>query len=248
MNHFYVYGHYTVDTNELFYIGKGKGGRLNDKSGRNKLWHRIVSSHGFRAEKMIEDLEESEAFFQEILGIAEFKPRANFTAGGYGGYTGPNKGNWKKGHKPWNTGRKCPDISERQRGKNSPMFGKPHVSRRPVICTTDGIRFACVTDACKHYGIERSNIISALTGKTDTADRKCFEYTDVALREKANERRAKRLREYDKGAKIICVETREVFCSIQECARKLNLHAGNIHKVLTGLRNRTGGKTFKRVE
>lgn len=32
MNVFYIYAHYTVDTNELFYIGKGKNKRYLDKN------------------------------------------------------------------------------------------------------------------------------------------------------------------------------------------------------------------------
>lgn len=44
---FYIYAHYTLDTNEIFYIGKGKGNRLGHKRGRSNLWKNIVNKHGY---------------------------------------------------------------------------------------------------------------------------------------------------------------------------------------------------------
>ena len=48
MQNYYVYAHYTLDTNELFYIGKGKNSRFKSNSHRNKLWHKIVNKHGIK--------------------------------------------------------------------------------------------------------------------------------------------------------------------------------------------------------
>lgn len=52
----------------------------------------------------------------------------------------------------------------------------------------------------------------------------------------------------EKCKKIVCVETGEMFNSIIECARQMNLHESNINFVLNGKRNHTGGYTFEYVE
>jgi hypothetical protein len=114
MNDFYVYGHYTLDTNELFYIGKGRGNRFihNQKGKRSAYWFKITKKHGFRAEILIDNLSESDALIQEILGIKEFKPRANFTSGGIG----------CSGYKRSESDRKA--ISERMKGFKNHRYGK----------------------------------------------------------------------------------------------------------------------------
>ena len=86
---YYVYKHHTKDTNELFYIGKGKGQRAFEASGsRNKLWKNIVNKHGYLVEFIKENLTEEEALQIEKEAIELYKPRANFSVGGRGGATG----------------------------------------------------------------------------------------------------------------------------------------------------------------
>ena len=165
MSDFYVYAHYTLDTNELFYIGKGKDKRAFDKTGRNQYWHYIVGKHGIRVEIVIDNLTEERAFVQEILGIEECKPKANFTKGGLGGYTGPNSGNFKASHEPWNKGKKCPEIGLRQLGVNNPVFGKS-VGGRKVVCVEQNKTFNSVKELCKEVKISRSAIFNYFkTGK-----------------------------------------------------------------------------------
>lgn len=43
---FYTYAHYTLDTKELFYIGKGKEKRAYLSFNRNRWWHNKVKKHG----------------------------------------------------------------------------------------------------------------------------------------------------------------------------------------------------------
>lgn len=161
MSKFYVYAHYTLDTNELFYIGKGKNKRAFSTLGRNKYWHDIVQKHNFRVEILIDTLTEDRAFIQEILAIKEFQPRANFTKGGAGGYTGPNSGNFKKGSKPWNTNKKCPEIGIRQRGSNNPMFGKAYPTKS-VKCLELNKTYNSAKEVCKELKISKSGFFKSL--------------------------------------------------------------------------------------
>ncbi len=45
-NSYYVYIHYNKLTNEPFYVGKGKGYRMNQKHGRNNDWKETVNQFG----------------------------------------------------------------------------------------------------------------------------------------------------------------------------------------------------------
>ena len=87
-NRYYVYAHYTLDTNELFYIGKGTRGRAFQLCKvRNRFWESIKQKHGVRVEILIDGLGEVSAYMQEYFYIKMFKPKANFSIGG----TDPSK-------------------------------------------------------------------------------------------------------------------------------------------------------------
>lgn len=88
MNNYYVYYHYTLDTNELFYIGKGTGRRAFDKHLRNIYWKRKVDKHGFRVEIVQDNISSDEALIVEIKMIEFYKNQGikltNITDGGEG--------------------------------------------------------------------------------------------------------------------------------------------------------------------
>lgn len=69
MNNYYVYAHYTSDTDEVFYIGKGKGRRAwaGEKSRFTNLdWCRTVEKHGgFVVKILYDNLTEGEALLLE---------------------------------------------------------------------------------------------------------------------------------------------------------------------------------------
>jgi hypothetical protein len=85
---FYTYMHTRNDTNEVFYIGKGKGSRANWVHGRSKHWTNIAKKHGFSVFILSNWEKESDAFQHEKLLIKCFKdigaPLINLTDGGDG--------------------------------------------------------------------------------------------------------------------------------------------------------------------
>jgi group I intron endonuclease len=85
---FYIYQHRKADTNEIFYVGKGKGTRINHTKGRNNYWHRVVKKHGFVAEYIAQNLDEELAFLAEMECIDAYRRRGiqlvNATDGGEG--------------------------------------------------------------------------------------------------------------------------------------------------------------------
>jgi len=73
MNEYYVYKHLRNDTNECFYIGKGKNNRLYSTLDRNNYWHEIADSFGFKAEIVANNLSEENAYELEKILIATYR-------------------------------------------------------------------------------------------------------------------------------------------------------------------------------
>ena len=85
---FYVYQHRKVDTNEIFYIGKGVGVRANKRHGRSEHWQRVVKKHGIIVEFIAKNIDEELALLCEQEAIDVYKRRGiklvNHTNGGEG--------------------------------------------------------------------------------------------------------------------------------------------------------------------
>lgn len=132
-NDFVVYAHYTEDTNELFYIGEGRGKRPYSTSNRNRHWNFKVKKHGsFIVRILRSNLTKMEAqkFEKELLLFFDDVPSINLV--------NICKGSMFESHWLLNTdktnhpmyGKKRPDASKRitewnkqHSGKNSPVYG-----------------------------------------------------------------------------------------------------------------------------
>lgn len=87
-NMYLVYQHRKADTNEIFYVGKGKKRRPTQLYGRNQYWYRTVNKHGFYAEILVKDIDEEFALLIEKEAIDVYRKRGiklvNITDGGEG--------------------------------------------------------------------------------------------------------------------------------------------------------------------
>jgi hypothetical protein len=123
-----VYTHSRLDTNEVFYIGKGTTKRMKQKCHRSKYWHNIVNkAGGFKATILAGNLTEQEALNFEVLMIAKSKEAGlklcNLTKGGDGisGFKhSPEycalQSQRMKNRTPWNKGKKTPpEVIEKLR-------------------------------------------------------------------------------------------------------------------------------------
>lgn len=87
----YVYCHFRLDNNQLFYVGKGSGNRLNSKTKRNPYWKNIVDKcNGFKSIILANNLTKKEALLFERKIIQAIKQQhgnilTNMTDGGDGG-------------------------------------------------------------------------------------------------------------------------------------------------------------------
>jgi len=88
-NVFYVYEWYNVDTNIVFYVGKGSKGRLNQIRGRNEYFQRYYEKHNCKVRKTKINLPEDIAYEEEIKLIEKHRLSGqcmcNFKDGGQGG-------------------------------------------------------------------------------------------------------------------------------------------------------------------
>ena len=139
---FYVYEWYIEDTDEVFYVGKGTGNRLNEVHNRNKYFNNVYNKYKCLVRKVQENLTNEEACELERKQIAKRREMGeaycNFTEGGTGFSTGKLNPNYRrKLHGPHNPfyGRKHTEetkrkISESRKGKggrkgeDNPMYGK----------------------------------------------------------------------------------------------------------------------------
>lgn len=90
---YYVYAWFYIDTNEIFYIGKGKGNRCNDIiHSRNSYFKNIVNSAKVDVKILYDNLTNEESLSIERKLIHEYwskgECKANFHEGGCGGNTG----------------------------------------------------------------------------------------------------------------------------------------------------------------
>jgi hypothetical protein len=106
MNDFYVYLHRKATNGEVFYVGKGKGKRCKDASGRSAYWRRIVNKYGLTIEFAKKNISEAEAFELEEF-LIEFFGRADLGKGKLINLT--NGGDGNSGRVPHNKGKKMPE-------------------------------------------------------------------------------------------------------------------------------------------
>jgi hypothetical protein len=176
MDDFVVYIHYTLDTNEPFYVGEGRLRRSTTNSGRNIFWQRVFKKHGKRVEVYKTGLTKKEAqilesqLVEKLLGEgARLTNIIDCSCSVLPEYRrNPRLVQWNKEHRgelspTWGLNR--PDLAERN--KNG-VF-KRH--KKSVQCIETGQIFESIRDASIFFGRKptNSNIIQQIKGDRKTA-------------------------------------------------------------------------------
>lgn len=118
---------------------------------------------------------------------------------------------------------------------------KALVARDDFRCVETGKIYKRLADAAKEYGCNNRNILNVLEGKAGVAIGKHWEYVNIET-PKFVKKEVNRL-----SKETICLETREVFRSSLECAKKLGVTKQAINQaVYLGLK--TGGYHFDHVK
>lgn len=103
---YYVYEYFIIETNEVFYVGKGKGRRAFTKY-RNKFCEDMKKSHNWSVRFVKKEMYEKDAFNLEMLTIKKYKEETNYRL--------TNQTDGGEGTSGW----KCPNWLRIVHGENS---------------------------------------------------------------------------------------------------------------------------------
>lgn len=254
---YYVYEWIRLDTNEPFYVGKGKGNRCYElKSGRNKHFINIVKSIQTVVHVLERNLDEKTAFEYEVYYINEYKNMGyclvNITDGGEG-TTLPSTTR-KKISKSHIGIRPSEESKNKNRlshiGKNK---GVDNNKSRKIICLNTLEVFNCISESKLKYGKKDIQACcignKTYAGKLEDGTRLVWCYyedylnmSDEEIQHKINE-----AKESNKGKNncnykpIICITTNKVFNSHSEASECYNIKSkSHITSVCQGKRNYCG--------
>lgn len=70
---YYVYEWFVVETNEIFYVGKGTKNRYKTRKRENKFFMNFLNSHNCESRILFDGLSETDAYQKEIETISNYK-------------------------------------------------------------------------------------------------------------------------------------------------------------------------------
>ena len=137
MNDYYVYEWIRLDTNEPFYVGKGKGNRWKDLiRGRNYHSNNIVNKIPVAVNILHDNLDEETAYGLEVWYIREYRDiigydLCNINDGGEGcALCGELNGMYGK------KGKDAPMYGVHRYGEDAPSYGKHHTEEAKIKIST----------------------------------------------------------------------------------------------------------------
>lgn len=161
---FYVYKWYNIDTNEVFYIGKGCKNRSKEVSHRNKVFKEYYNSYNCKSEIVKYFDDEKEALEYEHKLILQYKKKnqaiANLDDGGKGGLSfiwTQEMRDYKSKYNPMK------EKKQRERmSKNNPMYNPETVQKmintkaRKIII--DNKEYSSATEVANIFNVKRDTI------------------------------------------------------------------------------------------
>lgn len=188
---FYTYAHYTEDTNEIFYIGKGSVNkqaayrRAFSKQGRNRYWVNKVKKHGGHKVVILAHWgTEKEAFEHETFLIGCFSNLTNMTVGGEG-VAGRVHSQQEKEKRANSLRGKKRTVETLQRMSKAQKINQVALdtlkqerekTKKKVLCVDTGQVFSSLSEAGLVTAIPFQNISKACLGKRPKAGGYRWEY------------------------------------------------------------------------
>ena len=179
----YVYKHYKIDNDEVFYIGIGsdnkrKFTRAYSKKRRSKFWKDLTKNLNYRVEILYDNISWKDACLKEIELIKKYGRKdlntgtlCNLTNGGDGvfGYV-HNKDRLNK-------------ISENSKRSNNP-------NAKDCVHFDTGMKFKCLKDGCEYFKLNYKSQSTAIKRKYSTAQ---FYFVDKYFERITKEQISKKL-------------------------------------------------------
>lgn len=212
---FYVYEWFIVDTNEVFYVGKGSGVRYKALSNRNKFFLDMYHTHHCNVRIVKSNLTEKEAFDEEIRRIRFYREETNFrltnVADGGQGATGL---------------KYTEEMKQKSSKANKIKWQDPKYRQRAIELRHD--------PNGPYQSQEFRNKISVLVRgkKNPNYGRKWTKEQKQLLSEKRKKNGKTKGIKNGRATSVICLETGEVFPLINDAAIKYSVTASAITAAL----------------
>lgn len=139
MGEYYVYEYIRLDTNEPFYVGKGKRRRWKDIKGRNEWFIKVINKCDVVVNILHDNLDENIALDFECWYIHEYKyiigyDLVNITDGGEStALCGKNNPMYGKHHSKETKQKISNSRKDKYYGKNNHFYGKHHTKETRKI-------------------------------------------------------------------------------------------------------------------
>ena len=178
MNDFYVYEWYNINTNEVFYVGKGRKNRYKNKTQRNKLFLQYIQNNEVDSRIVVDNLSEEDSFKKEKELTEYYKRKnqchCNLAPAGKGG----THFQWTKEMREYKSiynPMKQENQKERMR-KHNPMFNQETAKKngekhqKPLVIGT--MNFQSLKDAAVYFNVSPQTIRNWINKgfKTDTKE------------------------------------------------------------------------------
>lgn len=215
---FYIYLYWRLDTNEVFYVGKGKGDRWKvlSKSRRNKHFINIINKYPVVVEIIKDNLTENEAFYweEEIIKILVFEY-------GYSINIANNYSNEEERHlvnMTWG--------GEGTSGHN-PLEGKSEEEIREIM----ELRRKNMIETKNKNGWGGTR--HPMYGKHHTEETK-EKISDKMRGRKLSENHKEKLSKIAPSTSVICLTTLNIFLTIKKAAKYYDCKASSISRCCKG--------------
>jgi hypothetical protein len=203
---YYVYIWYIKDTNEVFYVGKGKGKRYKQISQRNKFFTDMYNSHDCEVMKVYENLTEQEAFQKERETVKWYRENTEFRL--------TNQTDGGEGSSGWIPPK---DFRDKQSQIHKAQWQDEEFRDRMLAIRTD--------ENGPYKSQEFREKIAQLVQGENNPNYGNF-WTDEMKQHLSAVRRANGLSANEnnsRATKVICIETGEVFNCIKFAMQKYNI-------------------------
>lgn len=231
---FYVYGHFDKD-GKLRYIGSGSKGRAVTFCQRQKSWNAVFSpinkptvklfyqnlSKIAANEKEIELIKFYENMGEPLINVIK---STGFNFSSFSKEDQARLGKLRSGKNHYNYGKKLSDDVKKKISST--------LKKNPVSYWLGKKR-------------DKSTMINSIKALNDPNNRAKI-YLKTRGRKQSEEEKLKRMLSAHRK-KIMCNETKEVFLSINDASRKLNLSCGHICDHINGKLKHVKKLTFSRV-
>jgi len=222
----YTYAHIRLDTNSIFYIGKGSKRRAWSRESRNEYWHRIAKKHQYAVKILsywnsAEDALDHEKFLIQCLKDVGVN-LCNQTDGGDGLFNPSHEIRAK--------------MSKNISLAHSKPETKKKMSESAILKFTNSSEREKVSDGLKRYF--KSN---KAREKQSNALKNYFSNEENKLKiEKINQSKPNVI-------PVFCITTGESYPSMSAAAKAKNIQAASIYANVTGRTKRAGQFVWRKL-